>query len=313
MDLVCALSLNYNQSEMTLEFVDSLLKSDYENLKIIIADNGSEKDNYEILKKGLDGKKNVLFEKIESNRGYVGGMNFLLEKANELEPAYYLVMNNDINIDEKAITELVKTAKDYNNACIVTGKIYEFDKPNIIQTLGSICVDEKVLKYKNVGYGEEDKGQHNERLERDMIDDVYWLLPTKVFKEIGYYSTFFSFNGESADYALRARKAGFKLIYCPTAKIWHKGSLTVGGRKNNPYLSYWQMRSTLTFRYIHLDKQCFRKFYNTKKLVVLYSYLKNIRNLIFFRKSHFELSRAEYRGLRDFRKIVKKEIAETQR
>ena len=112
-----------------------------------------------------------------------------------------------------------------------------------------------------------DNGQFETEEERDIIDDVYWLLPKQVFQKLGLYNLLFFFNGESADYALRAKKEGFKLMYCPKAKIWHKGSLTVGGRKNNPFISYWQTRSALTFRYLHLNNKYFKK-----------SYLRNIKH-----------------------------------
>ena len=43
-------------------------------------------------------------------------------------------------------------------------------------------------------------------LNMDHLDDIFWLVPVKLYLEIGGYSTYFWFNYEQADFALSAKK-----------------------------------------------------------------------------------------------------------
>lgn len=49
-DLVVCILINYNHSKDTLDCVESLLNSSYDNFKIYLVDNGSETDDYRIWK-----------------------------------------------------------------------------------------------------------------------------------------------------------------------------------------------------------------------------------------------------------------------
>ena len=46
-----------------------------------------------------------------------------------------------------------------------------------------------------------------------------------------------------------AHEKGYKLLYTPDAKLWHKGSASIGGRNFNPVLAYWNMQSSLILKY----------------------------------------------------------------
>lgn len=257
---VAVLILNYNQWEMTIECVESVLQSDYAAYKIFLMDNGSHNQiDFEKMK-SVESDKCELF-RIDPNRGYVGGMNFGLEQASAEGFDFFLVMNNDAIIAPDAISNLVEVAKRYSNKCIVTGKVYHYDRPNVLQFIGSRIMNQKTLKMQRLLNDEIDNGQWDKEIEMDMIDDIFWLLPKTVYEQVGGYSPYFWFNAEQADLALRAVKAGNKLIYTPDAKLWHKGSVTIGGRVNNPKLTYYTVQSTLIFKFIHLTGGRFILFY----------------------------------------------------
>jgi len=252
--MVLLITLNYNQNKFTSKCVESILKSEYEDFKIVVVDNGSTNENYSKLKKNLPVDKRLILYRIEENRGYVGGVNYGLKKGFELYPDYFLILNNDTILDKHAIGELKSKCEYYENKAIVTGKVYDFDEPNKLQDVGYIYNNKKILQFKRIGLNEEDNGQYDQIAERDMLDDVFWLFSIKLYNKIGGYSTHFWFNAEQADFALRAKKEGYKLIYTPEAKLWHKGSVSIGGRSRNPKLAYWHIQSTLILAFIHLNK-----------------------------------------------------------
>lgn len=283
-DLVVAVLLNYNQNEYTINCVESLLKSDYENLKILVVDNGSTKENVNRLEEELPKSTRVIFRKLIDNIGYSQGTNFGLKEGLEFDPYYFLLINNDTIIDSQAITELVNTSKKHNDKARVTGKVYHYDKPDILQFVAFKYINKKHLTFDMVGLDEKDIGQYDSLNEIDMMDDVFALQPVELYKLIGGYSPFLWINGVNIDISLRAISKGYKLVFNPKAKLWHKGSLSIGGRNKNPKLAFWSIQSKLIIRYLHLNRLNFTISYlgllfnNALRTYIKSIYLKSFKD-----------------------------------
>ena len=298
---IVIITLNYNQNEYTLKCIASILKSNFENFSILLIDNGSTTENYISLREQLSKDSKIFLKRLEQNRGYVGGINYGLEQGAKVNPDYFLIMNNDTILDKDAISELVSTFKNYHNNAIVTGKVYHYDEPNRLQDIGYTFKNEKKLLFNHIGLNETDNGQYDNISERDMLDDVYWLFPFDLYNEIGGYSPYFWFNAEQADFALRAKKANYKLVYTPKAKLWHKGSLTIGGRIRNPQSAYWTIQSSLILRYLHLRRLFFYQFYIRIILGITTTYIKALIS-IQERQKKLLYANAKFQGLIYFNK-----------
>jgi GT2 family glycosyltransferase len=243
--------------------LDSILKSGYTNYKVFIIDNGSEQEDYKKLTSGVTDNR-VRNIRQEPNIGYVGGINLGLKHAHTENPDYYLIMNNDILLDKNAIRELVHTAEKNDGNAIVSGKVYNMDEPDTLQYLGQWCRNKNKLDYPPYikDMREKDIDQYEEEMELGMTDDIFWLLPRKIFEAVGYYSTDFFLYGEQNDYVLRALQQGFKLIYTPKAKIWHYHHLTTsGGDLKSLKVRYWRSYAMLLLKYKHLKKLNFIRLY----------------------------------------------------
>lgn len=271
---VIVITLNFNQNEFTFKCIESLLDSDYPNFLVLLIDNGSTSENFQNLKVNLPIDNRLVLKRIEKNCGYVGGVNYGLSQGELYNTDYFLVMNNDTIIESCALTELVKTCSQYNDRAIVSGKVYHFDKPQMLQDVGYKFSNREMLLFTRLASDEIDKGQFDKVEHRDLLDDVFWLFPVGLYKEIKGYSSYFWFNAEQADFALRAKKVGYSLVYTPHAKLWHKGSLSIGGRLMNPRLSYYHIQSTLIFHHLHLS--FFRQLLFSSKILyeILRGYLK---------------------------------------
>ncbi len=301
-DLVVVLLLNYNQNDYTIKCLESLLKSNYEDYKIILVDNGSTKENVAELEENIPIDKKLIFKKLDPNIGFAMGYNYALEEGRKLNPRYFLLMNNDTIIDKSAIVELVKTCQQYNDKARVIGKVYHYDDPKRLQIVGNQYVDKKMLMYKTMGSDEVDNGQFDKVEERDMVDDVYTLHPAELYDRIGGYSPYFWINGVEKDLSLRAIKEGYKLVYTPEAKLWHKGSVSFGGRKMNPKIAYYSIQSKLILRYLHLSKSSFLIFYLNVFKSVLGTLFKSIYYKMFKGKDITKYARAKLGGFIYFNK-----------
>ena len=272
---VAVILLNFNQWEMTAECVDSLLKSDYLDFRIILIDNGSYSgDEFARLQQYMSDRCQPV--RLEKNRGYVGGMNYGMKLAAEAGFDQFLIMNNDAIIAPDSIRRMVECSVRHGQRCIVTGKVYHYDRPDIIQHIGYGYTDRKNLRMRRLAVDVRDEGQWDSEMEMDMIDDIFWLFPSALFRETGGYSHFFWFSAEQADLAIRARAAGYRLIYTPEARLWHKGSLSIGGRDKNPVHAYYDLQGSMVFRFLHLGKLRFMIFYINVVFNIFKGYLKYI-------------------------------------
>lgn len=301
---VVIVTVNYNQNNYTLKCIESLLKSDYKDFKIILLDNGSSSSNVVELSDSMPIDERLKFIKIETNVGYAQGTNIALKEGFTYNPEYFLIINNDTVVDEKCITELVNTACEFDNKVLVTGKVYDYDIPNMLQIVGYELVNKKIMTYKQLGMDEIDEGQYDKVDERDMIDDVFVLQPVSIYKNIGGYSPYFWVNGVNIDMGMRARRIGYPAIYTPRAKIWHKGSVSIGGRGTNPKLAYWNIQSSLILRYLYLNRLDFIYYYVTVLRSVLGTFIKSIFYRLSGKKGIYKYAYAKYKGLLYFNNWV---------
>ena len=199
-DKVIIITLNYDQSAYSIECIRSILDSDYLNFEILILDNGSGLDDFINLRSELNSLNDsrIKIYRIEDNIGYVGGINFCLEKAKTNEAEYVLILNNDTLIDPYAIRNLVQTSKKHENLAITSGKIYNFDDVNSLQYIGQkedpkgMLNDLSVIKN---GY-EIDHGQYDDESEMGMLDDIFWMFHISLYEKIGGYSKYFFVYGK---------------------------------------------------------------------------------------------------------------------
>ena len=256
--------------------------------------------NFELLKRELPKHSKLILKRVEDNLGYVGGINYGLNEGAKLTPDFFLIMNNDTIIDKYAIHELVITCIKFDNKAIVSGKVYDYSDPNRLQDVGIKIYNKKSLSGSRLGVNEVDKGQYNFIAERDLLDDVFWLFPINLFYDIGGYSPYFWFNAEQADFALRAKKSDYKLIFTPNAKLWHKGSVTIGGRNRNPRLAYWHVQSNLIFRFLHVSRIEFIKHYFKIVLGIRASYFKEYRKIVSKESANYDYANAKLKALKYF-------------
>jgi len=253
---VFILVLSYNGKKLLDDCLSSYLQSDYYNQEVIVIDNGS-----------TDGTKEYVEEcyplvtviRLEKNRGYSGGLNFGLEYAFKRNNAdNVLITNNDVKADDKVVSELVKIARRDEKIGFVTGKVYYFDQPEILQTVGK---KEDPVKWNggHIGNKEKDTGQYDEIKERFFADDIFMLVSKQLYFDTGGYDTTFKFQSEEFDWQARAKKKGYKIYYTPFAKIWHKDSMTIG--KRSAFKSYYDSRNPMIVILKHKSAEFFRRYF----------------------------------------------------
>lgn len=193
------------------------------------------------------GNKLILI-KNKKNYGFAKGNNIGIKFALEvLKPEYVLLLNNDTVVSKSFLNELVGCAIE-NRAEILGPKIYYYDykgRDDVISFTG-----EDIVPFKGGGqrYGdrEVDRGQWDRPFEPDRLEGSCMLIKREVFERIGLFDERYFAYYEETDFCVRAKRTGFKIMYCPTAKIWHKVGASLG-RRASPMRMYLSTRNRTIF------------------------------------------------------------------
>lgn len=254
--LVWVITLNWNGRHWLGDCLSSVLAMDYPNFRVLVVDNGSEDDSVALVRRDFP---SVGVLELGRNLGYAGGFSRGLEYAYSQGAAYFLIMNNDTVIDPGALSALVETARSCERAGFVSGKVYFFDQPDVLQTVGK-KVDPIRWNGDHIGLGERDEGQYDSLAERPFLDDVFMLVSGDMYEETGGYDRQFFLQCEEFDWQARAKRCGWRFYYTPGAKLWHRVSMSMGGR-GSPVGRYFDTRSAMVVMATHAGSRGFLRYY----------------------------------------------------
>ncbi|MCK5491011.1 MAG: glycosyltransferase family 2 protein [Candidatus Pacebacteria bacterium] len=281
--------LNWNNEEDTIECIESLKKINYNNYKIIVVDNGSEKESIlKIEKQYFD----LCIIKNENNLGFAGGNNIGIKYAINNNADYVLLINNDTIVDENFLTELVEVGETDEKNGLLGSKIYFHSEKNLIWSAGG-----KVNWLKNkgthIGLDEIDDGQYDEIKEVDYLTGCCLLIKREVIEKIGVLEEDYFLYYEDTDFSLRAQNVGYKCIYVPASKIYHKISRST--KPGSASYIYYHVRNGLVMA---------KRTGSSLNKIILYPcclilFLKQIVKIIFIPQKR-PWAKAVLRGLKDF-------------
>lgn len=266
------LILSYNGKHLLDDSVSSYLANDYPNFDVVVIDNGST-DGTMAYVRGKWPEVRVL--RTEKNLGYSGGFNFGLDFAfNQQQADYVLITNNDVKADSKVISFLLNTAGKDNLIGFVTGKVFYFDQPDTLQSVG-YAENPVTGEVYHRGQNKKDVGDFNKDEPLVSSDDIFMLVKRDVYEAVGGYNPSFLFQCEQWDWQERSKKSGFKVFFCSDAVIWHKESMTIG--KSSSFKLYYDVRNTLLVIYFHKTRNQFiNYFWKSFKQSFVKGTLKNL-------------------------------------
>jgi GT2 family glycosyltransferase len=239
MKKVCVVILNWNGRDLTLRCLQDLRKSEYPELACVVVDNGSTDGSPEAIAKaypetGIIRNATNLGWAVGSNQGIVWG----LERGAD----YLLMLNNDAWGDPAMISSLVGTASDLHDQAAVIPKIY----------LGNDCtrfwfargrVNFWTGLFTNPAYNLVDDGRFDFSPEVEYASGCCILIPRGIVQRVGGFDASFFSYVEDVDWSIRCRRAGFRIVLCPTAKLWHEVSVT--GKRQPATMRYLLTRNNL--------------------------------------------------------------------
>lgn len=237
--LVSIITVNYNQSEVTLEFLASMEACTYPNFEIFVVDNASPKDNPDIIKAKYPA---VNLIKTVKNLGFAGGNNVAVEQA---KGKYLLFINNDTEVEPGFLEPMVELLESNPDIGMVSPKIHYFHSPNTFQYAGFTPIHPISIRNYAIGFGEKDSGQYNHTIQTGSIFGAAMLVPRKVIEEVGMMSEVFFLYYEEHDWAARIKNAGYKIFFDGRSLVKHKESISTV--KDSPFQIYYLNRGRILY------------------------------------------------------------------
>lgn len=281
--LVSIITVNYNQAEVTMEWLHAVQQITYPTFEIIIVDNASADNKLEHY---LSDYTNVIFIKSPVNKGFAGGNNLGIERATgEL----ILLLNNDTEVKPDFLEFLVNCIQKHPQAGIVSPKIKYFYQQDIIQYAGGSRINPLTGRGKFEGSGKPDSEKFNTTKITELIHGSAMLVSRKLIQQIGLMEESFFLYYEELDWGERAKRAGYELYVVGESIVYHKESVSVG--KNSPLRMYYTTRNRTLFMRRNFPGAAFRLYF---LFFTFISIPKNI--IILLLKGQFRLLKAFLKG-----------------
>jgi GT2 family glycosyltransferase len=216
--LVAVIMTNWNGLQDTETCLESFRSVTYRNFLLIIVDNGSKKNEAKILiqKYGKIFGNRLHCIRLEKNYGYIGGLNVGLKFAREkFKPDYFLLMNNDVIVDPNFLSKLIQEMEHDPCAGLASPKIFSYPEGNV-QFDGVYQI--------KIGFTFRYAWKPaTVTAETDFATACCLLVKSKVIDKIGFPDArFFLTAFDTVEYCHRAQQRGFKILFVPESKIWHK-------------------------------------------------------------------------------------------
>jgi GT2 family glycosyltransferase len=240
--------LNWNGKHVTVECLESLVEVDYSNYEILLVDNGSTDGSQECFRARYP---EITLLDNGVNLGFAEGNNVGIRWAIDRYADYILLLNNDTVAHERFLAELVRVAERDSQIGFVGPKIYYYNcngRRDVIAFAGG-RINLWIGKARNIGDREKDVGQHDDIAKVSYIQGACLLVRREVVQQIGLLdSTLFAY-WEETDWCMRGYRAGYRSVFVPRAKIWHKVAASSGGRRSMYYITrnrFWFMKKHAT-------------------------------------------------------------------
>ena len=207
----------YNRREITLQCLRSLARVDSNGLsiKVFIVDDGSTDDTSDAIRREFPDVELIAGD---GTLHYAAGTNRGIEAALKWNPDHVVTMNDDAVYHDQFLQRLVETATA-NPRSVIGSLLLLWDQPHVVfqvapewKTLRGGWVIPDDLTAFNIG---------KSPFEVECIVGNCVMFPVEAIRQCGLMDEVrFPHGWGDAQYTIRLRKAGWKLLLEPSSLVW---------------------------------------------------------------------------------------------
>lgn len=241
---VAVVILNYNGEKYLNNFLPSVLATNYTNLRIVVADNGSTDGSLAFLEKNYKDKIEVL--NLQKNYGFAGGYNQALRRVHS---PYYVLLNSDVQVTQNWLLPIIERMEQDPKIGAAQPKILAHYDKTIFEHAGAAggWMDNWGLPFcrgRILTNCETDNGQY------DTPQEIFWATGAALFikgdlyHDLGGLDAGYFAHMEEIDLCWRLKRAGYKVMAFPESEVYHVGGGTL--TYQSPQKTYLNHRNSLT-------------------------------------------------------------------
>ncbi len=213
--------VTWNSEKDITECLQSLIVQDYPFINsIIVVDNNSSDSTVGIIE---DKFPSIRLVQSKKNTFFTGGNNIGIKYALEnYNSDFVMIINPDTKAQSNLVSELVRSAKKSNKIGIVGPKIKFWNNENEGKINSAGMVYDGFMQAYDRGFLEDDNGQFDTEEEVPAVTGCCMLLNKEMINQIGMFWLPLKMYLEDLEICIRAKKAGWKIIYTPNTTVGHK-------------------------------------------------------------------------------------------
>jgi GT2 family glycosyltransferase len=215
---------------------------------MLLVDNGSTDGTQDYVRQQFP---EVKLLELDRNYGFTGACNAGWQAASG---EIIILLNNDTEVAPNWLAEIVSAFQRRPDVGIVASKMLLFDQRDHFHTAGDFYRLDGIPG--NRGVWQQDVGQFDTEEEVFGACGGSSAYRRELLDEVGFLDDDFFFSCEDVDVSWRAHLAGWKVLYVPTAVVYHKLKATGGSvtgsyydGRNFLYLIWKNYPSTLLRRH----------------------------------------------------------------
>ena len=218
---VAVILLNWNQPEFTLACLQSLKRVDYPAYDVVVVDNGSVDGSPAVIREAFPA---ITLIENSRNLGFAAGNNVGIRYALDHGADYVLLLNNDTEVSPDLLRRLVAVGEADPQIGALGPKIYYYDHAKVIWSAGG-AVD-RLGRAHHLGENQVDGWESGDG--EGGVQDVAYvtgcaiLVKRHVVERLGPLDERFFIYFEETEWCSRIHRAGFRVVYVPQARLWHK-------------------------------------------------------------------------------------------
>lgn len=216
---VAVIVLNWNGLEDTRACAHSLLRQTYSAASVYLVDNASNNNEAAQLAREFPQFTHLANRE---NQGFTGGNNAAINRALADGADYVLLLNNDTEVAPDFLAPLVAAAQADPSVGMAGPKILFHARPDVLWFAGGTIDWGAWPLFAHVGEEERDAGQHDAGGVTEFLSGCCLLARADAVRQIGLLDPSYGYYCEDVDWGLRARRAGWRLVYVPASRVWHK-------------------------------------------------------------------------------------------
>lgn len=227
---------NFNGRRHLATLFDALCAQTFDDFEVIFIDDASRDDSVAYVEQNYGQRLDLRVIVNRENMGFVSSVNAAADAA---RGRLLVLLNNDTEPAPDWTVELARAVCAHPDAAMIASKLLLFDERNRLHTSGDTLGLDGIPR--NRGVWEEDRGQYDHAI--DVFGGCGGAVAIRrdVWQSLGGFDESFWMYLEDADFAFRAQLSGWRAVFAPQAKVYHKVSSSGG----DDLSSYYVGRNTI--------------------------------------------------------------------